>query len=170
MTHFLRMQTPLGNMLLVSDGDALTGAYFEGQKYEATPQAGWVEDATLPVLVDARGQLLEYFADARSGFDLPLAAAGTAFQQQVWQALLSIPHGQTRTYGEVAHMLGEPAAVRAVGAAVGRNPISVIVPCHRVIGADGGLTGYAGGLDRKRSLLALEAARNFALQPALAAV
>jgi methylated-DNA-[protein]-cysteine S-methyltransferase len=169
MNRFLRMQTPLGGMLLVSDGQALTGAYFNGQKYEATPQSDWAEDAALPVLVEARGQLLEYFADARSTFDVPLSAAGTPFQRQVWDALLRIPHGKTRTYGEIARMLGGREAVRAVGAAVGRNPISVIIPCHRVIGADGGLTGYAGGLDRKRSLLALEAVRNFELQPALAA-
>jgi methylated-DNA-[protein]-cysteine S-methyltransferase len=157
MTRFLRMQTPLGSMLLVSDGRALTGAYFTGQKYDATPQPDWQQDEALPVLYEARGQLLEYFAGKRTEFDLSLLTAGTAFQVRVWRALLAIPHAETRTYGEVARALGEHAAVRAVGAAIGRNRISVIVPCHRVIGADGALTGYAGGLDRKRSLLALEA-------------
>jgi methylated-DNA-[protein]-cysteine S-methyltransferase len=173
MTHFLRMHTPLGRMLLVSDGHALTGAYFTGQKYDVTPQPDWALDEALPVLSEARGQLLEYFADCRTAFDLALAPAGTDFQRRVWQALLEIPHGETRTYGDIARMLGERAAVRAVGAAVGRNPISVIIPCHRVIGADGGLTGYAGGLDRKRSLLALEsgiASQRFVLRPTPAAL
>jgi methylated-DNA-[protein]-cysteine S-methyltransferase len=168
MTRFLRMQSPLGRMLLVSDGQALTGAYFTGQKYDATPQPDWEQDERLPVLCEARGQLLEYFAGNRTEFDLPLRASGTAFQMHVWKALLAIPHGETRTYGEVARTLSERAAMRAVGAAIGRNPISVIVPCHRVIGADGTLTGYAGGLDRKRSLLTLEAgiaSRGFRLRP-----
>jgi methylated-DNA-[protein]-cysteine S-methyltransferase len=157
MTRFLRMHTPLGRMLLVSDGQALTGAYFTGQKYDVTPRPDWEQDEALPPLYEARGQLLEYFAGDRSIFELPLMPAGTGFQVRVWQALLGIPHGETRTYAEVAQALGERGAVRAVGAAIGRNPISVIIPCHRVIGADGTLTGYAGGLDRKRSLLALEA-------------
>ena len=167
MTRFLRMQSPLGRMLLVSDGRALTGAYFTGQEYDATPQPDWEQDEALPVLYEARGQLLEYFAGSRSVFDLALVPAGTSFQVRVWKALLEIPHGHTWTYGQVAHEVGERAAVRAVGAAIGRNPISVIIPCHRVIGADGGLTGYAGGLDRKRSLLTLEAgiaSRSFRLR------
>lgn len=157
MTRFLRMSTPLGKMLPVSDGQALTGTYFTGQKYDATPQPDWEEDEALPVLCRARGQLLEFFAGRRTVFDLPLALAGTAFQTKVWTALLDIPHGATHSYGQLSQSLGARAAVRAVGAAVGRNPISVIVPCHRVIGADGSLTGYAGGLERKRELLALEA-------------
>ena len=157
MTRYLRIPTPLGPMLLVSDGQALTGAYFSGQKYDATPQSDWIEDASHPVLADTRCQLGEYFAGQRARFDLPLHPRGTPFQSRVWQALLAIPSGETRTYGAIARAAGEPAAVRAAGAAIGRNPISVIVPCHRVIGADGSLTGYAGGLDRKRRLLALEA-------------
>jgi methylated-DNA-[protein]-cysteine S-methyltransferase len=169
MTRYLRMHSPLGRMLLVSDGQALTGAYFTGQKYDATPQPDWEQDEALPPLYEARGQLLEYFAGRRTTFDLPLMPAGTAFQVRVWKALLGIPHGETRTYGDVAQALGERMAVRAVGAAIGRNPISVIIPCHRVIGAGGALTGYAGGLDRKRSLLGLEAgvaAPRFQLQAA----
>jgi methylated-DNA-[protein]-cysteine S-methyltransferase len=157
MTRFLRMQTPLGSMLLVTDGHALTGAYFTGQKYDATIQPDWQEDESLPVLAQARRQLLEYFAGDRTTFDVPLLPTGTPFQERVWKALLDIPCGETWTYGEIAQSLGELAAVRAAGAAIGRNPISVIVPCHRVVGVDGSLTGYAGGLDRKRSLLALEA-------------
>jgi methylated-DNA-[protein]-cysteine S-methyltransferase len=157
MTRFLRMQTPLGTMRLVSDGQALTGAYFSGQKYDVTPQPDWVEEDGLQVLADARTQLLEYFAGERIAFDLPLTPAGTAFQRRVWAALLEIRHGETCAYGDVAQALDERTAVRAVGAAVGRNPISVIIPCHRVLGSTGALTGYAGGLDRKRALLALEA-------------
>jgi methylated-DNA-[protein]-cysteine S-methyltransferase len=157
MTRFLRMQTPLGEMLLVSDGHALTGATFTGQKYDVTIQPDWQEDESLPVLAEARRQLFEYFAGGRTTFELPLHPTGTPFQARVWQALLGIACGETWTYGQIARALGEPAAVRAAGAAIGRNPISVIVPCHRVVGADGSLTGYAGGLDRKRRLLALEA-------------
>jgi methylated-DNA-[protein]-cysteine S-methyltransferase len=156
-TIYLRMATPLGTMLLTSNGEALTGAYFAGQKYDVTPQAGWQEDETLDVLAEARRQLSGYFAGARVAFDVPLAPAGTRFQQAVWRALLEIPCGATCSYGAIARAVGEPAAVRAAGAAIGRNPISVIVPCHRVLGADGSLTGYAGGLERKRHLLALEA-------------
>jgi methylated-DNA-[protein]-cysteine S-methyltransferase len=156
-TRFLRMQTPLGAMLLTSIGPALTGAYFSGQKYDVAPHPDWDEDETLPVLRAAREQLEAYFAGERSGFDLPITPAGTDFQRRVWAILCDIPHGETCTYGAVADKLGDRAALRAVGAAIGRNPISVIVPCHRVIGADGSLTGYAGGLDRKRALLALEA-------------
>lgn len=167
MIRFLRMATPLGRMLLVSDGQAITGTYFTGQKYDATPQSDWEEDEALPVLCQARGQLLEYFAGNRTVFDLPLTPVGTAFQARVWRALRDIPHGTTHSYGQLSQKLGARAAVRAVGAAVGRNPISVVVPCHRVIGADGSLTGYAGGLERKRELLALEArvaVRSFRLQ------
>jgi methylated-DNA-[protein]-cysteine S-methyltransferase len=158
-TIYLRMATPLGAMLLTSNGAALTGAYFAGQKYDVSPQAGWQEDEALDVLAAARAQLSEYFAGERTTFDLPLAPSGTSFQRTVWKALLAIPCGATCSYGAIARAAGEPAAVRAAGAAVGRNPISVIVPCHRVVGADGSLTGYAGGLERKRRLLALEAGR-----------
>ncbi|MGH8821789.1 MAG: methylated-DNA--[protein]-cysteine S-methyltransferase, partial [Rhodoferax sp.] len=122
-------------------------------------RSGWHVDARHPVLVRAVQQLTEYFAGERTVFDLPLdLRGGTAFQQSVWHALLRIPRGTTTSYGAISSGLGKPAAVRAVGAAVGRNPISVIVPCHRVLGSDGSLTGYAGGLDRKVALLQLEAA------------
>ena len=121
---------------------------------------GWQPDPAHPVLCIAAEQLTAYFAGQRSDFDLPLDLShGTAFQQAIWQALLAIPHGTTTSYGELGARIGNPAAVRAVGAAVGRNPISVIVPCHRVIGMNGALTGYAGGLHRKTALLTLEGAR-----------
>jgi methylated-DNA-[protein]-cysteine S-methyltransferase len=113
------------------------------------------------VLKQATQQLMEYFAGTRTQFDLPLdLTGGTAFQQSVWQALLAIPQGATASYGQISSRIGKPAAVRAVGAAVGRNPVSIIVPCHRVMGADGSLTGYAGGLDRKTALLHLEGVPN----------
>jgi methylated-DNA-[protein]-cysteine S-methyltransferase len=119
--------------------------------------AGWPHDPEHPVLKEVIRQLGEYFAGQRAAFDVPLDLAhGTAFQQAVWQALLNIPQGGTASYGEVSRRIGKPAAVRAVGAAVGRNPVSIIVPCHRVMGAKGALTGYAGGLDRKTALLQLE--------------
>ena len=106
----------------------------------------------------ACAQLQEYFAGKRTTFDLPLAASGTTFQQQVWQALLTIPYGKTCSYGDIARAIGNPKGVRAVGLANGKNPLAIVVPCHRVIGADGKLTGYAGGLNRKQQLLALEGA------------
>jgi methylated-DNA-[protein]-cysteine S-methyltransferase len=144
-------------MLFTAGTDELTGMYFVGQKYEAVPRADWIEEDHVPVFTALRGQLAEYFKGERENFDLPLAARGTPFQQRVWQALLEIECGQTVTYGALAESIGMASSVRAVGAAVGRNPISVIIPCHRVIGAGGSLTGYAGGLERKRSLLVLEA-------------
>lgn len=120
-------------------------------------RAGWPSDPEHPVLKRVCQQLGEYFAGQRSRFEVPLDLAyGTAFQQSVWQALLTIPQGETASYSDISARIGKPAAVRAVGAAVGRNPVSILVPCHRVIGAHGSLTGYAGGLDRKAALLKLE--------------
>ncbi|MDP2452412.1 MAG: methylated-DNA--[protein]-cysteine S-methyltransferase [Polaromonas sp.] len=133
-----------------------------GEEEPATPVASrrtamWPSDPEHPVLKEVMRQLGEYFAGRRTEFDVPLDLAhGTAFQQSVWQALLAIPQGGTASYSEVGRRIGKPAAVRAVGAAVGRNPVSIIVPCHRVMGANGALTGYAGGLDRKTALLKLE--------------
>jgi methylated-DNA-[protein]-cysteine S-methyltransferase len=148
--------SPLGEILLVADGDALAGVYFRGQKYERDVASDWRHDANVPVLRAARQQLGEYFAGARTTFELPLAAPGTDFQHAVWRAIASIPCGATATYTDVAVRAGHAGSVRAAGAATGRNPWSIVVPCHRVVGADGSLTGYAGGLDRKRALLALE--------------
>lgn len=155
-TRYTWLDTPVGAALLTSEGDALTRLSL-GASREAL-RAGWEHATTGPgVLAEACAQLHEYFAGARTAFDLPLAPAGTEFQRRVWDALARVPYGETTSYAAVARALGDPKAVRAVGAANGRNPIGVVVPCHRVIGADGSLTGYAGGLDRKRWLLRHEA-------------
>lgn len=143
--------SPIGDLLLTRDGAAITGLFLRPDH----PVDGARDDGAFD---DVRGQLDEYFAATRATFDLALAPEGTAFQQRVWAALLGIPYGRTTTYGALAAQLGSPSASRAVGLANGRNPISVIVPCHRVIGADGSLTGYGGGLERKRALLELESA------------
>ena len=150
-------ETPLGTMLLAATERGLAGAWFLGQKHGPDAR-GWREDASHPVLRAAMQQLGEYFVGRRSAFDLPLdLQAGTAFQQSVWQALCAIPPGATTSYRELGRRVGRPEAARAIGAAVGRNPVSIVVPCHRVVGSDGALTGYAGGLERKTALLALEA-------------
>ena len=155
--YHCRVRTRLGEVVLTSNGACLTGLYFEGQKH--APQVGpqWRLDDSAPPFARAREQLEAYAEGRLRGFDLPLEMAGTRFQQRVWAALRGIAHGETISYAELARRIGAPKAARAVGAAVGRNPVSVVVPCHRVVGADGSLTGYAGGLERKRMLLALEA-------------
>lgn len=151
------METPLGELLLARTAEGLAGAWFEGQKHHpgalAVPRQP--EDE---LLRRAAAQLRAYFSGEAVAFDVPLDLHGTPFQRGVWQALLAIPGGETRSYGEIARALGSASAVRAVGGAVGRNPVSVIVPCHRVVGGDGSLTGYAGGVERKRALLELEGA------------
>ena len=150
--------SPLGRMLLAATPHGLAGLWFEGQKHHPASQ-GWARNDAHPVLVQAMRELDDYFAGRRSAFDVPLdLQGGTAFQQSVWRALLAIPSGQRTSYGALSASIGAPAAVRAVGAAVGRNPVSVIVPCHRVVGSDSSLTGYAGGIERKTALLQLEAA------------
>lgn len=153
MNCFTTIDSPLGSILLTSHGRSLTGLYLQGQKYYPVLQPDWLEDPNADPLADTRTQLDEYFAGDRQSFDLSLAPIGTPFQQHVWQLLPHIPYGQTQTYGELAQQLGRPGGARAVGAANGRNPLSIILPCHRVIAAGGGLTGYAGGLDRKQWLL-----------------
>lgn len=157
-----RMESPLGRMTLAATDKGVAGLWFEGQRHlpaELTGPAVWASAPDHPVLKQARTQLGEYFGGARSSFDLPLDLSyGTAFQQLVWQALLAIAPGQTLSYGELSKRIGNPTAVRAVGAAIGRNPVSIIVPCHRVIGGNGQLTGYAGGLERKTALLQHEGA------------
>jgi methylated-DNA-[protein]-cysteine S-methyltransferase len=144
--------TPLGDVLLVGDDHALTGVYYSELDKCPRPTAdAWCRaDSHFD---DIRQHLDEYFAGTRDRFDLPLAPRGSTFQQQVWAALRKIPYGTTATYGQIAAEIGKPAAVRAVGAANARNPIAIIIPCHRVIGADGRLTGFAGGLERKAWLL-----------------
>ncbi len=155
-----RFESPLGTIIIAATAKGLTGLWFDGQRHlppELVGPAVWPASPDHPVLQQVSQQLNEYFAGERTQFDVPLDLAyGTAFQQSVWQALLAIPQGGTASYGEVSRRIGKPAAVRAVGAAVGRNPVSIIVPCHRVMGTSGALTGYAGGLDRKTALLKLE--------------
>ena len=153
-----RYQSPLGPMIVAATSQGLAGLWFEGQRH-LPDSSGWPHSSTHPVLAQAVAQLDDYFAGRRTHFDLPLdLQGGTPFQQSVWQALLAIPAGGTTSYGELSLRVGKPSAVRAVGAAVGRNPVSIVVPCHRVLGRDGSLTGYAGGLARKTALLQLEQA------------
>ncbi|MGE3772642.1 MAG: methylated-DNA--[protein]-cysteine S-methyltransferase [Gammaproteobacteria bacterium] len=154
--YYDRYASPLGEILLVADDAGLAGLHFVDQKHFPKDASDWTLRADHPVLVAARAQLEEYFAGRRRDFDLPLAARGTPFQQQVWKLLCEIPYGTTTSYGALAAKLGQPTASRAVGAANGRNPIGIVVPCHRVVGSAGALTGYAGGLERKQALLALE--------------
>ena len=152
-THY---ESPLGTMLLAATDQGLAGVWFVGQRH-GPDSSGWREDPQHPVLREAVAQLAAYFAGERTAFDLPLdLQAGTAFQRSVWQELIAIPRGGTTSYAELGRRLGRPQAARAVGAAVGRNPISIVVPCHRVLGTGGALTGYAGGLERKTALLRLE--------------
>jgi len=152
-SHF---DSPLGPMTLAASSHGLCGVWFDGQKHEPDISA-WAHDPAHPVLVQTQAQLAAYFAKQRTVFDLPLdLSGGTAFQQAVWRALLDIGPGATATYGDLARRLARPLAARAVAAAIGRNPVSIVVPCHRVLGAGGALTGYAGGLDRKAALLLLE--------------
>jgi methylated-DNA-[protein]-cysteine S-methyltransferase len=155
------IQTPLGEMIALSEQDRLCGLSFVGQKYAPEVGGEWLEDPANALFSSLRGQLGEYFSGQLRTFDLPLTPVGTEFQLAVWELLLTIPAGVTTTYGTLARRVagqrgGRIPSAQAVGGAVGRNPIAIIIPCHRVIGADGSLTGYAGGLDRKAALLKLE--------------
>lgn len=153
--RYTLMDSPIGELLLAGDGDALTRLDLRDSGDPLPdPAEGWRRDDD--AFTETRAQVAAYFAGERGGFELALAPAGTAFQRRVWDALLTIPYGETASYGDVARRLGTPGAARAVGLANNRNPIAVIIPCHRVIGADGSLTGYGGGLERKRWLLAHE--------------
>jgi methylated-DNA-[protein]-cysteine S-methyltransferase len=158
-TRHTATDSPIGELTLVADGDALTGLYFPRHWYrpddvELGPR---VDGASDPVFAPTIRQLAGYFRGERTRFELTTAASGDAFQQKVWDLLDDIPYGETVTYSDLAARLGDPTLARDVGAAVGRNPLCVIVPCHRVVGKDGKLTGYAGGLTRKKLLLELEA-------------
>jgi methylated-DNA-[protein]-cysteine S-methyltransferase len=157
-TTFTRVPSPVGELVLTASDTSLTGVYFPTVRAHAT----WLEDvgrgAAGELLDRARRQLTEYFARTRTAFDLPLDPPGTTFERQVWDLLRTIPYGATTSYGELARRLGDPRATRAVGAANGKNPIPIIIPCHRVVGARGDLTGFGGGLDRKRWLLEHEGA------------
>lgn len=157
MAHvFKTMDTPVGQLKLVASGAALAAILWENDRPDRVPLGEMAQQASHPVLLETERQLSEYFAGKRLAFDLELDFAGTDFQKKVWNALLAIPYGETRSYIDIAIQVGNPRAVRAVGAANGRNPISIIAPCHRVIGADGSLTGFAGGLAAKHCLLRLE--------------
>lgn len=153
---FKTMKSPVGRLKLIASDQGLAAILWENDPPSRVRLNILAEDQDHPVLLEAEKQLGEYFAGRRTSFDLQLDFAGTEFQQKVWQALLEIPFGETRTYGQIAQQLGNPNAMRAVGAANGRNPISIVAPCHRVIGADGSLTGFAGGLEVKEYLLGME--------------
>jgi methylated-DNA-[protein]-cysteine S-methyltransferase len=157
MEYYDYYDSPFGQMLLTANDEALTGLHYVGEKYYPEIAAGWQRQASAKLIVRARKQLDEYFAGKRKDFDLTVDPAGTEFQRVVWRALQKIPYGTTTNYGTLAQRIGKPSASRAVGAANGRNPISIVIPCHRVIGANGDLTGYAGGMERKDALLRLEA-------------
>jgi methylated-DNA-[protein]-cysteine S-methyltransferase len=150
------VDTPVGKLKLVASGKGMVAILWENDEPKRVRLTEMVEDDQQSVLVQAERQLKEYFAGERREFDLPLDMRGTPFQRDVWEALLSIPFGETRSYGELATQIGRASASRAVGAANGRNPLSIVVPCHRVIGSTGRLTGFAGGLDVKERLLGLE--------------
>ncbi|NIF19637.1 methylated-DNA--[protein]-cysteine S-methyltransferase [Pantoea sp. Cy-639] len=160
---FTLMQSPVGVLTLAARGDRLAAVLWEQERENRVRLGELHRDDQHPTLREAARQLGEYFAGQRQCFDLELDFAGTEFQRQVWAALLAIPFGQTRSYSDIARQIGNPDAVRAVGAANGRNPISIIAPCHRVIGASGHLTGFAGGLAAKQYLLALEGRQSLAL-------
>jgi len=161
MIHYRTIDSPIGPLALAGRGRVLTNLRMVDQTYEPN-RNDWVpDDRAFP---DAVEQLEAYLAGERNDFDLELSLAGSEFQRRVWQALLTIPYGETRSYGQVAEQVGATGAARAVGLANGRNPIPILVPCHRVIGADGSLTGYGGGLERKRWLLAHEGTASFSLE------
>ena len=157
ITAQARLPSPLGDLTLAGTDDGLAGLWFDAQRYHPGPIDA-PQDRQQRWIAQAADELDAYWRGACARFDVPLDLAGTPFQRRVWRALLDIARGCVSSYGQVAARVGAPRALRAVGAAVGRNPVSVIVPCHRVLGSDGALTGYAGGLDRKRALLALERA------------
>ncbi len=159
MTHYSKtIWSPVGELTLVADGCGLAAILWENDKPDRVRLGTLIENPDHPVLLETERQLSEYFAGTRRSFDVTLSFAGTDFQKRVWAALLAIPFGETRSYGEIAEQLGAPGASRAVGAANGRNPISIIAPCHRVVGSNGKLTGFAGGLEAKAFLLDLERA------------
>lgn len=157
MIHYRMHKSPLGSLLLATSGQGLCGLYFDEHRHFKGPQ-GWVASDQHPHLRQAAEQLDEYFEGKRKNFDLPLDMTGTPFQQKVWERLSQVPYGATTSYLLHAQAVGADRAVRAVGTAIGRNPLSIIVPCHRILASNGALAGYAGGLERKRYLLALEAA------------
>jgi len=159
MITYLRFATPLGEMIAIANGERLTNLDFTNSKYTPKVRDDWRENARSPLLRQCVREVTEYFAGRRRSFDLPLAPEGTAFQQRVWKEIARVPCGKTISYAQLAMRCGAPGAARAAGAATGRNPLAIVVPCHRIVGSGGALTGYAGGVDRKARLLALEGAR-----------
>ncbi|MBS0201152.1 MAG: methylated-DNA--[protein]-cysteine S-methyltransferase [Proteobacteria bacterium] len=157
IVRWRHIASPVGDLLVATDDNGLRAIEFPRNRHPMKRDDGWIEGAH-PLIDEAQRQLDDYFAGKRTIFDVPLAPRGTPFQLAVWQALREIPFGDTWTYGDLARHINQPSAVRAVGAANGRNPIPVIVPCHRVIGSDGSLTGFGGGLPTKEFLLRLEGA------------
>ena len=158
MTRYRRIDTPLGRMFATAAGGALTGLYFEGGRHAPVISPQWIEDPQAAPLAECARQLTDFFAGKRQRFELPLSAHGTPFQQRVWREIAAISYGETITYAELARRAGAAGSARAAGAATGRNPLSIVVPCHRVVGSSGNLTGYAGGLERKTRLLEIEGA------------
>jgi methylated-DNA-[protein]-cysteine S-methyltransferase len=158
MIYYTECETPMQRLLLTSDGASLTGLFLPGGRNGVEPGESWVRRDDAAPFAEAKRQLAAYFNGSLRAFDLPLAPRGTAFQRRVWEELERIPYGITVSYGELARRIGDPNGARAVGLANGRNSIAIIVPCHRVIGANGKLVGYGGGLPRKAALLAFEAA------------
>jgi len=159
LTHYTHAPSPIGPLLLIASPRGIRGVHLQADRHGPTaPATDWRRDDAYPLLETLKNQLAEYFAGMRKTFDVPLDLAGTEFQRTVWQGLCTIPYGSTISYAALAQRIANPRAIRAVGLANGRNPVSIIVPCHRVIGANGSLTGYSGGLANKRYLLDLEAA------------
>jgi methylated-DNA-[protein]-cysteine S-methyltransferase len=163
MTRYIRFITPLGTLFATAIGGTLTGIYYEGGRHAPAISTEWKDDPYSSPLKECAEQLADYFAGKRQCFDLPLAPRGSHFQERVWREIARIPYGETITYSELALRAGAPGSARAAGAATGRNPLSIVVPCHRVVGTGGSLTGYAGGIDRKARLLEIEGVLQAAL-------
>jgi methylated-DNA-[protein]-cysteine S-methyltransferase len=163
MIRYARLKTPIGTLLATAKDGALTGLYFDRGRHVPAIADDWTEDPRAKPFDECARQVAEYLDGKRKSFDLPLAPEGSEFQRKVWIEIGRIPYGKTITYAELAQRAGASGSARAAGAATGRNPISIIVPCHRVVGADGSLTGYAGGVARKAKLLEIEDARQGAL-------
>jgi len=154
--YYTIIPSPVGALTIATNGQEITALHIEGDRYFTAIPSDWTNDASQPLLQQASAELTEYFAGKRKKFQLPLAVQGTDFQQLVWKALQEIPLGSTTTYGNLAEKIGKPKAVRAVGTAVGKNPICIIIPCHRVLGSQGNLGGFVAGVERKEQLLKLE--------------
>jgi methylated-DNA-[protein]-cysteine S-methyltransferase len=156
VNYYSIINSPIGDLMLAADASALTGLYFVGCNHIPAARNGWARNAQLPILRQAAKQLQEYFAGTREKFSVPLRLAGTDFQEKVWREIALIPFGETISYSDLAKRAGAPEAIRAAGTNTGRNPVAIIIPCHRVVGKNGGMGGFAGGLERKRHLLELE--------------